>query len=269
MEGEGKTRRPLNKAQLETLRLLYRFRFATTDLIARREGKKNGTFTRSRLAILQEQGYIGRNFDKSYRLQGKFATYYLLPKGMQALKTAGKVDDKIIKALYNDKLASQQFIDHSVAVFGVACDLQALYGDAVQVFTKSDLAEYDYFPQPSPDAYISLKVGSKTKHFFLDVYQEATPFFVMVRRMKRYIAYADNGGWDVTESVFPVLLGVCETPSLQKRLQKRAAGLIEAEDSDIVFRTTTLEALSQATDAQAAVWSGGEDSGPAKPLHKL
>lgn len=269
MDQNNKTRRALNKSQMATLKLLYKYRFITTELLARSEGKKNGTFARSRLAILQEQGCIARNFDKSYKLRGRFASYYLLPKGMKALKDAGDVNAQALKNIYNDRNASESFIQHSLAVFRVSCDLYALYGDSLQFFTKSDLAAYDYFPRPLPDAYVVLSVGTVRKHFFLDIFKNNTPFFAMARKVKQYVTYEESGEWEATDSPFPAILAACDDTSLAKRLNKRSYALLDNAGSDIAFYTSTLDAVAKATDKQANIWQGTQGTEKAKSLQEL
>src|ERR1700691_4894520 len=80
-------RKALNKEQLNVLYALYKFRFATTDLLRTTQNKQlTRQYMNTRLRILREQEYIGRRYDTTYRLQAKFAQYYLLPKGIAVLK---------------------------------------------------------------------------------------------------------------------------------------------------------------------------------------
>ena len=108
---EKKKERKLNKGQLAVLTLLYRYRFTTSELLAKFENQKHLQVTRSRLANLEKQGYIGKRYDGSYKLAGKFASYYLLPKGLRYLKSLDVADSQVIKMIYNDSKASDKFID--------------------------------------------------------------------------------------------------------------------------------------------------------------
>jgi SOS-response transcriptional repressor LexA len=65
---------------------LYKFRFGSSDLIAKRFNKPSGKYVQKRLHILEDQGYIARRYDKSYKLQGKPAAYYLLPSAARLLQ---------------------------------------------------------------------------------------------------------------------------------------------------------------------------------------
>ena len=68
--------RPLNSHQLQLLTTLYKFRFATAQLIASSQGTKYTRVILTRLKILVDQGYIGQNYDSSYKIIGSLVTSY-------------------------------------------------------------------------------------------------------------------------------------------------------------------------------------------------
>ncbi len=263
-----KARRPLNTNQLDTLRLIYRFRFVTTELIAHRKNKKRDAVTNAHMRVLYEQGYIGRHYDSSYKLQGKHAAYYLLPKGLAALKEKDDSITSTSKTIYNDRKASDRFIEHSLAVFSVACTFQRLYDGTKQFFAKTELATFDYFPQPMPDGYLSIKQKNKRYHFFVDIYTESTPMFVHIRTLKRYITYDESGEWDVTESDFPSIMVICDTKSLKNRLMTRIQSIFEEEAPHLVVLATTVDELLNSNDRDDRIWSpiNSEDFVPRKLL---
>lgn len=248
-----KYRRSLSDKQLSLLHVLYRFRFATTDLIARYQGKRNSAIVYPRLINLVEQGYVGRNYDPSYRKQDKPATYYLLPAGIKALKkwSAHTYNAKTLHNFYRDKTATDDFITQCLEVFDTYCSLKAVYSDRLQFFTKTDLASlaHDYFPDPLPDAYLRLDVGGTVRQYFLDVHHEQRPFFLATRRLKQYAAYADNGAWGRTGTELPELLALCDNTSLQRRLQKKIA----KSTNRLSFLLTAKELVQQAAD-NPAIW---------------
>lgn len=256
MTKEPKFRKRLNTGQLEVLELLLRFRFGTTDLVAQALGRKNGTVIKSRLGILREQEYIGRHYRGVDRLQGKHAAYYLTAKGARILKDE---DTRIIKRAYKDKNASRQFIDHSLSVFVASCRLKDIYGNTLRFFTKTELVDYDYFPKPLPDAFLSLKGESGTTRFFLSIFEASTPAFVLGRQIKQFIDYNANEEWSVTDSDFPNILIICDTAMLQSRIERKIiTSLKNANDMDnLVFATTNWHTLT--TDGMRAWRIAGDD----------
>jgi hypothetical protein len=227
---EPKHRTNLNTAQIETLRILAKFRFGSNDLVAQYFGMKDRSFIVRRLSLLVDRELIAKRFDSSYRIKGKPAAYYLTPAGARRLQE--HQDNKInVKATYRDEKASEDFIEHCLQVFAIRNQLKAKYGDTVKFFTKADLdqEDLDYFPRPLPDAYISLQTGKTKRLFFLEVIDDGQPFFTVVRRIKQYMDYSEGGEWDDTGTGFPTVLFACSSDAIQKRLMKHIGNL----DTDI------------------------------------
>lgn len=246
-KSESKTRRKLNAEQVEVLELLYKFRFGSNDLIAQYFGKKDRSFVFKRLSILLDQDFIGKRFDSSYRIQGKPAAYYLLPAGARKLQDRRNSEDEAIniKGIYKDKTVSETFIQHSLSIFAAYNQLKARYG-GLGFFTKTDLASYEHFPKPLPDAFLSLGAKEATAHFFVEIQEDSQPFFTAVRSVKKYLDHKESGEWAITETDYPAVLFVCESPSLQKRLQKQTVKMLNASwVDDLTFATTTREELKQ------------------------
>ena len=247
-------RRPLNSKQLDILRLLYRFRFVTSNLLTITLQLKDPSKTNQRLRILMDQEYIGRKYEPGYRLLGRHASYHLLPKGINALRelseTEGKMSATVLHSLHKDKSASDQFIERRLGVLGAYCHTVAHYNECARFFTQSELARYKYFPKPRPDAYIRLKVGDHEGQFFLEVLNDKLPFFRVIGRLKQYITYFEDGEWEVTNSEQPTVLLVCESPAILKRLLKVMPGIVEDEDAEEMkfYATTRDRIMSNATD---------------------
>ena len=252
-----KFRKPLNPKQINTLKLLYKFRFATTYLIARSQGKNNERVVYSRLAILAAQEYIGRNYDSSYRLRGQHASYYLLPKAIHLLKVHPGINPKVLHNIYKDKTASSLFIDHSLSILAIYGQFREVYPSTFNFYTKSELTAYDHFPKPLPDAYLTntnTAIGSTD--FMLDYYEETISFTVIRRRISQLIEHYESGEWDVTETPYPKVLLVCGNSVLERRLQKHIARTLDSLGiTDLMVYTTTLKALEAATDPEDQIWT--------------
>lgn len=262
---EVRYRRPLNSDQLIVIGLLFRFRFGTTEYFAWRFNKPSGKHIQKRLNILEQQGYIAKHYDKSYKLQGKPAAYYLLPKAAKLLQTKypDGVTDQAIKNRYKDKDASEQFITHSLAIVDVYRQLRILYDTRLTMYAKIDLSldQFCYFPKWLPDAFVTLKGGAKgsgkERQFFLDVFEETTPFFVLIRRIKSYLTYAQSDLWESeTDTPLPAILMVCETEGTQKRLRRRIKKELDElwDDELATFYTTTKQELADSNQQADKIW---------------
>lgn len=247
--------RSLTTKQLETLKLICRFRFATTELIATNKNKKRDATINAHVRVLHERGYIGRRYDASYKLRGKHAAYYLLPKGLSALKER---DESILlssKTIYNDRTASDKFVDFCLEIGSLAQLLLSYYGEEARVFTRTDLLAYDYFPQPIPDLYMTIK-RKPLRHYFVDVYDGSTPAFVPVKKIKRYIAHSESGEWEMTGSDYPEVVIACTSTAAEQRLRKKLLPVMDEVRGDLTAYTCTVAGLSDITSQ-------------ANPFHKV
>lgn len=233
------------KKQLELLLLLYKFRFITVELACKVLNARSANSLRDRLAKLVEQGYVGRRYDASYRIKSRHAEYFLLSKGVAALKQQTACNEAVLHNMHKDKTASNTFVHQKLAIMDAYCHLQ---GTGVKFLTQSQLAGFSGFPKPLPDGFMSFKNKQGSVYFFLEVFREAEPFFVALhRRAKRFVEYSESGDWQIAQKSrpFPAVLLVCETPSLQKRISKKLSKLVEATWSEeLRIYSTTIKALA-------------------------
>jgi len=236
---DEKNERRLNKGQVLVLVLLYRYRFITSELLAKYENQKYLQVTRSRLSILEKRGYIGKRYNSSYKLAGKFASYYLLPKGLRYLKSIDKAEPLAIKMIYNDSKASDRFIEFCLSVFRTAQALTSFYSEEAKVFTRTELLGYDYFPKPQPDLYLSIK-RKKLRHYFVDIYDDVTPAFVMLKKIKKYNEHYESGEWELTGSAYPEVIVACMSEASEWRLRKK---LLSSNMGNIIVYTCKIDSL--------------------------
>jgi hypothetical protein len=215
-----------------------------------------------KLQVLERRGLIAKRFDSSYRLLGKPAAYYLLPEGARKLQDDKQTTESKarIKAIYKDKSVSEQFIEECHNVFSIYAALRE-HNASLKFFTKADLSheDYEYFPQPLPDAYIKLQDG---KHFFMQIHHAHQPFFVATRAVKRYMDYFENGIWDDTGTDFPVVLFVVDSASIQKRLNK-----FKSKNAEDIRIYTALK--SDVLNGSSRIWHNADELEEAYSLKEL
>ncbi len=237
----------LNLKQLSILDTLYRFRFGTTELIANALNVKTKNKMNERLKVLLDKEYIGRRYEPEYRLLRKHASYYLMPKGIKALRQYNdKCDESVLHNIHKDKTASEQFINHNLNIFSAFCELNTKHGESLRFFTKSQLVQYEYFPKPLPDAYIRIQTENAKAQYFLEILQTERPFFVSVRKAKRYIAYTETGEWEDTGTSLPTIILICDSETLKKRMDKLLLKLeddIDSSELRFLVGTSISEAL--------------------------
>jgi hypothetical protein len=171
-------------------------------------------------------------------------------------------------------------VEHSIAIGDVAQDFQRIYSDATRLmfFTKNELlredANNDYgsedyesasesFPQPLPDMYIDHMYGeAEWNHYLAEVWHSTVPFWVYRKRIQYYIEYVDE---EACEEAFggelpPVLL-ICDTPTLQRRVQRYLRRMADSIDEDeLRFLVTSREAL-RGVNKDVGLWTVIQEEG--------
>jgi DNA-binding PadR family transcriptional regulator len=269
-EARVKYRRPLNKQQIRTLSILYWYRFCTSKQIAAGLKRPDPKSIQNKLKVLEDQGLIGKRYDKSYKLAGRPAEYYITPKGARALETAqpDTTNPWATKSLYKNKTVSDEFLKHTVTVTDVAQRLRALYGDKPWILPKSYMANYSFYPTWTPDLHVKLpKRGeTPTKHYFIDVWDGTKPFFVSVRKTRNYVNFKESGDWEEDEP-YPAILAVCDDAYTQKKLSRQMKRILDNSwDDELVFATTTRKQFGEATKATDKIWLKVELDDEAEPM---
>ena len=235
----------LRQGQTEILGLLYKYRFGSRQLIAESLKVKAGSNIYEKLNVLVKHGFVAKRYDKSLRLQGLPAAYYLTPKGLKTLQSLDAwnyITEATIRSSYRDKNISQSFINHTLDVYSYTNMLAKTY-PTLKVFMRRDMSRYSYFPNNPPDAFLSLKIGEKAtpRRFFFDFISETTPRAAINHRIAQYIKFFDEGGWNETNSELPKLLFLVETITIKKRLLKAARAIrnqFDMEDDIEIYITT-------------------------------
>ena len=258
----AKYRRPLNQEQIAVLEWRYKYRFSTSRQIAKHLCKPSHKAIQNKLQILEERGYIGKHYDKSYKLAGRAAEYFLTPKGARQLP-ADSTNEWALKALYKNKTISPDFIAHCLNVTDTVLTLESIYGDKLRLFTKSDLVAYDYFPTWKPDLFLSFKSQTKQeepRRYFLDIWDDTAPFFVSVRKARMYLTYAEEGDWPTDEHAMPTVLAICQDAKMQKKLAGQIKRALDEKyiTDELTFATVTREQLNKITGT-AKIWQKMDD----------
>ena len=253
----------LKQGQIDILETLYKYRFGSRQLLANSLGIKSGSNLFEKLNVLMKHGFVARRYDKSCKLRGVPAAYYLL----QSIHGSERVTDAIIKASYRDKVVGQSFVNHVVEVYVHTNRLQRKH-PPLKVFLRREMALYSYFPTNPPDAFLSLKTNDGLQRFFFDVVSKDTPPSAINRRLVNYMEFFDDDGWDATGSDLPKLLFLLENPAAENRL-RRAAHAVRSRfdlDDEIEIYTATAESL---LGENSAIWSNIDEPSELLSLDEL
>ncbi len=251
----------LNQKQWHLLKMCYKFRFVTAALLARYKKVRVSAVNKS-LVVLVDAGYLGRKYDKDYRIQGKGAVYYLTPKSLALLKDLETTEDNVLHAQYKNKTASSAFIDQNLNALSVYLSLRNTYPETFHIFTKPELAAYGYFPLPRPTLYLN-RVQRATKQpneYMLELFPD-TQFFVIKKRLDALVEHFDSGDWEAgAETEYPTILLVAPDARTEQKLQDQSVKIFDNSGiDDLTILTTTLNALK--TASQPEIWSDVNEPG--------
>ena len=271
MRKTHKYERTLTDSQLTVLTMLYSLRFSTRSLLSESLGKPNNTSFYAKLQVLDKYGYIVKRYDKSYKLAGREAEYFITPKGLRVLHDTERVamiTDAMQSAVYKDKIRSDGFVKEQILLGRLRNALLAAHPDT-QYFTARDIQLLDYFPDPRPAAFVSNKTPQGVNRFFVEYVPLGAHTTKLKYRLKHYMTYYDSNEWGVTDTPFPSILYICEDGMTEKGVRRHINLALYKADTDIQFYTTTQKALLMMSKDDAAVWSDVTEPEILRPLDFL
>jgi hypothetical protein len=241
--------RKLNQHQLDVLLLLYKFRFATSNLLTQKLKLQHRNSINSRLQILEDQNYIGRRYDKSYKLMNKPASYFMLPNGFAVLRGIEGISSNVLKNMYKDVAATDAFIERSLTIFSIYNKLEGIFGQRFDMFSKSELNGMEGMPEMLPDGLIRLKtsdsIRAKERYYFLYYVEERQPLFAISSIITEQLDYGDTQDWNTFSAKPPSVIIVCNSPALERRLHRQAGRVEdEAAKGQRFFTTITSEIMT-------------------------
>jgi hypothetical protein len=212
----------------------------------------------SSLKILVDQGYISRFYDKSYKLAGKGATYYLTLKGIKFFKTDPRINLHSLKLMYKNKSISNVSIDHHLLIIDIYIKLRTKFKDGYLIYGKYEIYGKDPYPNPPADIFIQKTESfvNARSDFFIDIFED-TPPFVIQKRLKAIMEHLEDGEYQqTTNRAYPSILIICTDEKIEKRLIKP---ILYAYDSTLEYSqpilTTTLKRFNEAKSVDEIVWT--------------
>jgi len=252
----------LNLKQIRLLKLIYKFRFVTSTQISKYESLTSRTIN-YRLEVLADQGYIGIFFDKSYKLLGKPARYYLTLKGINFLKTEPGINLHSLKLMYKNKSISNPSIDHHLLVLDIYIKLRTKFNEGYRIYGKYEIYGSQIYPDPPADIYIQkIKSSNNTRSDYLIDIFEATPNFIIEKRLKAIMKHLEEGEYQkTTNRPYPSILMICDNKNVEQKLVKSIEYIY---DSTLNYQqpilTTTLKRFNEAKSIDDIIWMNALES---------
>lgn len=246
-----KYHKSISTKQKLLLQILYKFRYASTDLVAEFVGKDKSTIYEG-YYVLIKQGYVHKVYDKSYRLRQRPAIYCLASKGIKYLRDSedSYYRESVLRNYYKNKKTSEEHIDHCLTVFEFYLTLSRQTGTKFNIYSKYEL-DKDAFPNPPPDLYLASRSDAEdAPDYVLDVFKPQTLMWILKKRLRQYQVDSE----EKDDEISPNVLLVAQNNSTEKRLFK----LTEDAMQDFKFYITTQERLLSSKDGE--VWIDVDES---------
>jgi hypothetical protein len=226
----------ITKKQLEILNLLYRFRFLNRPQIQKLLNHKKISQINWWLKNLYDKKIIGRNYSNKLGDNIKPAIYFLKTKSKSYFKDQLEKDIKLMNRIYGEKNRSAKFINHCLLSADFYLNLKKSHlSEEIFFYTKIDLLNHDYLPISHPDAYVAIKKGKRIKRYFLEIFDEGTPRYIIRSKIKQYLKYYDSQTWqEVTDHPFPKILILCPNDLIKKYLHSRIPKIMVEENQEEV-----------------------------------
>jgi len=215
------TQSNITNKQQEVLTLIPRFRFLDRTHIQSFLKHKDKKRINSWLKDLTKKEYLQRTYDNTIVGKNRRAAIFSLDNnGVGFVKGLGIYDASFIHKLYWDKDRSETFIEHSLFIATICCELEKKENDTLhyEYATESDLCCSNnpfHFLKDSKlliDLYFKKEKDRKTKHFLLTFFDETLPRYRLRKRIRDFQEFYYNNDWEnITKTPFPTLLFVFQT----------------------------------------------------------
>ncbi len=253
-------RRPLNDKQLFLLHVIHKFRFVTIPIISS-SLQADRSVIHDRLERLRQLKYIDRRYESSSKLLQQPAVYFLALGGIQLLKGQNPKLTNSLNNMYKNNIVAEPFRNRCLHLFELYIQLKRWYAPNLNFYSKSELSVFSYFPKQSPDAYFALKTPDGTKEFMLDIYDIHLQQFAIRNKIRSFVRHYEEKGW---KGSYPTLLFVCDSPTLERFVQRFTKKTLEiSANEELVVKTTTLKALLGSQDTNEPIWTTVQE--PDKP----
>ena len=278
----------ITNKQKEILILIYRFRFINRKQLQRYLKHKDAKRINTWLKDLVEKKYLGRIYSHKLLENTKPAIYYLNNNGIIWIRyrmgedygvISEQLDMKYIKKFYQDKKASEIFINHCVTVFELFLQMkEADIEDKVEysIETKTERwitkqlhkyedKDFDELKEYIPDLFVEkltnlLSDDIDSSTYFIELFDPHMPRYAIKYRVSQYIKLKESEDWDDysgLDSKFPQVLLIFSHQQKINLLSKDISEILErsyASDGLTILVTTYKKAMTLGIANGSQIW---------------
>jgi hypothetical protein len=237
----------ISEKQIEIVELVFKFRFINRHQLQKLFKHKDPSRLNKWLKELVEKKYLGRIYSNKLLENTKPSIYYLGNNGIVWAKWHGLenhsyedgINTKYVKKFYQDKEASQSFIDHSINMFDIYIqfkqaekkNLEFGFETKTEMWISEKLQyqdeDFDDIKDMIPDASVEKMVEKKdsmeTQLYFIILFDPHVPRFAIRYKINKYIeAFDETDGKRIKHltSEFPTFLFIFPTQQKASQMGK-------------------------------------------------
>jgi len=242
-----KYRWQLTNNQTNILILIQALRFTTTDILAEILHKDRSTIY-ERLSVLQQQGFIIKQYDTSFRIRQRPATYCLDNAGIRVLIELRQIKASKLRQHYKDKSFDEEKIDSCLRLSHILLGIRRRHEGEFRFHTQYQFDGNNYI-KPAPLLH-AIASDSTAPEFLIDFIPAKTMSWIIRKRIRQHEDFAD----DEDSASYPYVLFVAGNASTEKRIINFTKELY----SDFKIYTTRLDLLLDSVSLN--IWQDPVDS---------
>jgi len=181
----------LTPQQQRVLKLLFKFRFVSAQLLAIVMGIRRRSVYEV-LELLVAKGLVEKVYKEEWRLLGRSAYYYLSKPGVTTVRKLLDVKESVVNSHYKNSTASDENIEHSLTVLRCYTELLPYLPKDTKLFAKAELGRFKQFPKNRPDLYVRTPDDQQAIVLVLD----DTPKYIVKKRLDEIISHFEDEGWE-------------------------------------------------------------------------
>lgn len=242
-----KHRWQLTKNQTNILILTQALRFTTTDILAELLHKDRSTIY-ERLSVLEQQGFIIKQYNSSYRIRQRPATYCLDNAGIRVLIELRQIKPSKLRQHYKDKSFSEEKIDNCLRMSYILLGIRRRHEGEFRFHTQYQFEGHNYI-KPAPLLH-AIPSDDASPEFLIDFIPATTMSWIIRKRTRQHEDFAD----DKDSASYPYVLFVAGNASTEKRI----VNLTKELYNDFKIYTTRLDLLLDSVSSN--IWQDPVDS---------
>lgn len=238
----------LSSQQQRVLKLLFKFRFISAQLLAQVMGiSRPGVY--QALEQLVKKELVSKVYEDEFRIDRRPAYYYLNKQGVTTVRKLMGVKESVVHPLYKNDTATPEFIEHCLVTAHCYATLTHSLPANTDIFTKSEINRFTQFPKNRPDLYIRTPDGREA----IIVIMDDKPLYIARKRFDEIITHSEDEGWE--DGDYPRIGFVLRSGNDKNSFLYTARKKLEAmgmDEDEIYILASHLKALKESTDR---IWS--------------